>query len=254
MHSLFVQVQGIGADREIELRMSALPSTSEGQVGSPIAIDVANVATGAGVHDGQVSPDRPSYYQLVNLEQDVAYLVRVTSVHEQLGMLLFRTPFLDTSYDDGVVTPGQPFEVAIASDPASGYATSAFFTLEQLAGSESPSDLHIEVIESPIQSEGVLTPVPLTLGTPHQSVVDGARASYYELSGLTPGTPYMATMTNVPVLLDVEVSTGGYALPSCMWTAAERVCTFYASYPTIKLRARAMDVPSATFTLTVSSL
>jgi hypothetical protein len=247
--SLFVRVSGYSGGIQLDLTITPLESSAQGQSAAPLALELGS---GPASHLGSVSPERPSYYELTGLKEDIAYVVRLAPLHETIDALFFHRPGFDNNYDWKPVVPGAPLELAVLADSSSPEPNASYFSLQTLAGTGASTDVRIDVIESPLQSEGTRTPVPLTLAElPRTSAVDGTRSTMFELSGLTVGQAYVATLSDASrdTLLFNVYSSGVSLNPPCTGAASdEQLCTFTAESASITVVIGIYDAPHASFT------
>lgn len=248
--SLFVRVTGYAWGEPLEISVRRALSGSEGTKSAPVMLALAEP------YRGHVSGASPSFYAFTGVTPGTAYIARVAPVEEKVAVTLIAGGGFDNAFVVGTpqVTAGQPLEQVFVATSTTAYLIAAL-----PVGSDGLSDVEVELIEAPHQSEGVLEPLPLTLAElPRAGSVDGARVSRYVLTALTPGEPYLATLSNVSaqqVTLDVNEADNPSLDKSCPFdaqAASVHRCTFTPQGDTVTIEVRLTGGTSSSFDMDVS--
>jgi len=174
---------------------------NEGTSGEPVVLDAS--ATNP-LHRGSV--DTLSYYKLNDLNPNTSYVVDLTNLDSSGSTSL-------TGFELHLNRPGESsfFNSACSTEDVLIEPVSS---ARCIIHTNANGDINIRVESdyeftglaydisasiSPVQPEGTsVTPIALAIGTadlPHAGSIGGA-ASYYELTGLTPGEAYTITLSN----------------------------------------------------------
>jgi len=174
---------------------------NEGTSGEPILLDAS--ATNP-LHRGSV--DTLSYYKLSDLSANTSYIVDLTNLDSSGNASL-------TGFQLHLNRPGESSFFSSACNTDDVVITSVS-SAQCIIHTNANGDMNIRVESeyeftglafdisasiSPVQPEGTdAAPIALAIGTaglPHAGSIGGA-ASYYELTGLTPGEAYTMTLSN----------------------------------------------------------
>ena len=169
--------------------------------GVSVTVDV----TGALPYRGEVEPWAvvvpSSFYRLSGLTLTDDKLVRLTDISDDIDLYVYSasdfTGLLCSSAVSGIAESCEVTNLAVteifievrAGDDSTATHDGALFTLD--------------VIDPPVSEGTVGSPVNITGLMPYSGTQDTTNDSFYVIEGLTPGSPYSVSMTNV---------TGGGAL------------------------------------------
>ena len=172
---LFVLVTGAPGGTPFELRVSPSMQGSDGTSSAPVELDVADPP-----YPTRVGSAQASYYEITGFEVGKAYIANVATAHELVDVWMYRLGF---EPGDGEilytqVRPGEPLNtVFVASD------SNAFMRNALSPNTDGITNMTIDFVLSPHQSEGVSSPLVLSLGDlPHAGEVDSARYTRYSVT------------------------------------------------------------------------